>query len=94
MCIRDSHQAAHVPPADQDLYYNIGCDDDTVCNQIASCCFIYLQTFRLSTFSHDPHLHFLVNLLAQNTGRLYKKHNDQDCENNGVGKLGRNIGLA
>ena len=40
------------------------------------------------------HLHFLINLLAQNTGRLYKKYNDQDCENDGVGKLGRDVCLA
>ena len=41
----------------------------------------YVFVLRCSSYRH---LHFLINLLAQNTGRLHQKHDNQDGKHNGI----------
>ena len=40
------------------------------------------------------YLHFLLNIFAKNTRRLYNQHNNQHAEHNCVRHLGRNIGFS
>ncbi len=35
-----------------------------------------------------------MNLFSKNSGRFYKKHNNQHCKYNGIGKLGGYVGTS
>ena len=62
----------------QDLHDDIGSHHHAVCYHIIYECLSFCVALHTGTYT------FLINLLAQNTGRLHQKHDNQDGKHNGI----------
>ena len=81
------HQAGNASGCDKHLHNKVHSYYQSISNQITFGCFTHIFKYIL----HGRHLHFLLNILAEQTGRFYQQNYNQHCKYNCICHLGRNI---